>query len=165
MIALADRLFAFANAGLAPINQTLQGWIPHPELAVRLVRIRRGTRIVIAVALAAVLSYALLAGPVGLLLSTGRVSLGWPIVLAYAATLGFTTASQTVGVACLTSLGAIRSVAWSAATGAVIGVALLVPMTALLGATGAATAEAAAEGIVIGVQVLALRRRLRGPVA
>ncbi|MCU1514363.1 MAG: hypothetical protein JWO10_1453 [Microbacteriaceae bacterium] len=161
IFALADRVFKLANAAVTPLTQVAQGWIPHPDLRTRLQRIKTGLRAVSGIAGGVAIGFVALSIPVSVLLSAGKLSTDLIFATSFGATLLFTTISQTVGIACLMSLGAGRAVALSAVLGAALGVPVLVVGTILFGAHGAAVAEAVAEAAVVIYQLVVLRRVYR----
>jgi O-antigen/teichoic acid export membrane protein len=160
--ALADRIGRAALMGVTPLNQWLQGWVPRREATADLnnrIRVARKASAYMSAVLA-VLVCAL--GPVGVaVLSHGSVILFYPTLVAVAVTVGMSIQSRTLGMAGLLPLGARRPVLISALLGAAVGVPLLLVLTPIAGAFGAASAVACSEVVVTAYQRRAIGRAMR----
>lgn len=159
--ALAERMVRLALYATRPIVQVAQGWVPHPDLDVLVVRARQVTGVALGLGLLGGLTYAVLAPWAGGILSGGELAIGWDLAVPMGVNLAAILASQLTGFACLTALGMSRVLSTSTIAGAIVGTALMIPLLLLIGAPGVAWGLAAAELAVLGVQVWKLAPRLR----
>ena len=107
-----------------------------------------------------------LLGPwIGDVLSGGALTISYALAAAMAVNLAALLASQLTGFACLTALDLARVLARSTIVGAVIGTVLMIPLTFAFGVVGLAWGLALSEVAVLLVQLLALRKAFRRPLA
>lgn len=160
---LVDRLHKLASAGLQPVSQFNQGWVPRGAESLLHTRIRRAIKLN-SLAGAFIALAVLLGAPVAAsILSLGTIHVGFDYSVPLALVIFATFLSQCTGMACLSALKLTRAIAVSASLGAVvvvIGLFLLIPW---LGGPGATWAIAAAELTVVAAQLLVLRAHLRVP--
>jgi len=166
--ALGERLVRFALMSITPFLQWVQGWVPKssPEKP-RARRIRWATRISYCLAVPLGLAVAFLGPFAGHLLSAGVVELPFSLTIPLGVAVATSAISRVVGMACLLALGDDRSVAVSAILGAVVGTPLLFVLVTQAGASGAAMSLALSEVVVVGYQIIALRKavaRERAPL-
>lgn len=157
--AMADKLLKIASAGLSPVSQVAQGYVPLPGSPVgQAIRAWRAIRWATIASFAAALAFALLSDFAATLLSNGTISIPPAVAIFFGIALACTLLSGIVGRACLAAFGRESTVFTSTVVGALLGVGLIV-LACLAGSIVAvAAAIAAAELCVLGIQVLALRR-------
>ena len=156
--ALVFKLYNYAAAALAPLVQFLQSWVPGAGEANVGVRSRRATHIAYVGGACAFAAMLALGVPAGYVLSAGQLTPGLSLVLPFAVAIGAVTASQVVGLACLTALGRQSVVAASTAAGAFIGIVLIFVMTSLGGTLGTSWSIAVTEVFVTAYQCFYVRR-------
>jgi O-antigen/teichoic acid export membrane protein len=157
--ALGERLVRFALMSITPFLQWAQGWVPKssPERP-RAWRIKWATRVSFCAAIPLGLVVAFVGPFAGHVLSAGVVELPFILTVAFGVAVATSAVSRVVGMACLLALGDDRSVAISAVLGAAVGTPLLFILVVNAGSTGAAMSLALSEIIVVGYQLIALRR-------
>ncbi|WP_136706718.1 polysaccharide biosynthesis C-terminal domain-containing protein [Agromyces sp. H66] len=161
--ALAERMVRLSLYATRPVVQVAQGYVPAPEIERLLTRARRVTLLALVLAVAGGLAFGLLSPWVSGLLSGGALVLPWALAAAMAVNLAALLASQLTGFACLTALGLAKVLARSTIVGAIVGTALMIPLTLWFGVVGLAWGLAISEIAVLGVQLFALRTVFRHP--
>lgn len=164
--ALADRLLKLSLAGVVPISQTLQGWVPSGGALMLARRARSATILAGSFGVVGGLALMFLAPSVSRILSQGSITVSVELAIPLGIAFGASIISQTTGLACLLPLGRSVHVAISALLGAVVGVILLFTGTFAFAAQGAAWAVAISEMLVLSYQLIVLsaaihRRSLR----
>lgn len=160
--ALADRFFKYGVLAFGPVLQVAQGWIPEAGEENQRHRMVRSVQGAFAFGLLGGLGIYFLAGPVGLWLTHGEISLGPALLLPVAVAFSVVAVSQVVGLACLMVLGASWAVAGSSVIGAVLGAPLIcVAASWGIDVSLVAWAVACSELAVLAFQMVVLRRRLR----
>lgn len=158
--ALADRIQKWSNTGASPVVQTLQGWIPSGG-RVRS-RARKGLFSAFLVAASGSAFLCLLGGRLAILMSQNSVSISWGTQSAMAIIFGCVLVSNVSGAGVLAALGESRGMLVSTLFGALIGLALIVPLLIAFGAAGAMWAVAVSQVLVVLVQLELVRRSLDG---
>lgn len=161
--ALAERIVRLALYSTRPVVQVSQGYVPSLDLDIQVFRARRVTWIALVLGGAGALGYALLGPWAGSILSGGSLSIPFALAVAMGINLGALLASQLTGFACMNAFGLTKALAVSTIVGAIVGSALMIPLTLLFGVSGLAFGLAAAEVSVLIVQLVVLRPHLRLP--
>ncbi|HCJ50102.1 MAG TPA: hypothetical protein DHW40_12370 [Microbacterium sp.] len=154
--AMADRLFRYTKAFLAPFSQYAQGYVPAGAPAERK---SRATRALIGSSIAgaiAAITFAVLVPPVGSLLSSGEISVSYLVSGLLALAVLAVSISSVSGLSVLASIGGSRYIAVSTFVGACLGIPAAICLTLLAGAVGAATSMAVAEVVVVSIQLIVL---------
>ncbi|WP_146242785.1 lipopolysaccharide biosynthesis protein [Curtobacterium sp. MCBD17_019] len=155
--ALADRLARIARLVIAPMTQTLQGWVASARDRVSRRTRDRSSLVTAALwGLLVAIVYASLARPVGQILSGGAIDLRFGLVVFTAGTLLLTAVSQTTGTIGLVLSGRRSWLAASAIVGAIVSLPLLLLLPARYGASGGAMAIVIGEAAVLAVQFVGL---------
>jgi len=157
--ALGDRLLKLSVAGMRPMTQVLQGWVPaakSPEVFAHRARVARAGNLAVS-GMSAVL-FATLAPTAGDLLSHGKISISYPLAAMLGLAFGLALASATTGLVFLVSLGLKRYLAASAVVGAVVGIVTIWPAVILWAAFGAGLSVACSELAVQTYQTWKLRQ-------
>lgn len=163
--ALAERIVRLALYSTRPVVQIAQGYVPSPDPAQLVRRAKRVTLIGLGLGLVGGLVYALLGPWIGDVLSGGALTISYALAAAMAVNLAALLASQLTGFACLTALDLARVLARSTIVGAVIGTVLMIPLTFAFGVVGLAWGLALSEVAVLLVQLVALRKAFKRPLA
>lgn len=158
--ALSDKLLKAAVSAQATVTQVAQGYVPAAGRAQLETRIRRTLKASSYASVFAGLGLAAVLAPVGAFLSGGELVPSFVVASGLGAALAAIGLSGVIGTACLPALGATRVTATSTVVGALVGVPLIVILTALYGINGTAWAVAFSEMVVSAYQLLHLRRRL-----
>jgi O-antigen/teichoic acid export membrane protein len=161
--ALAERIVRLALYSTRPIVQVAQGYVPSRDMDIQVFRARRVAWVSLLLGGVGALGYALLGPWAGSILSGGTLSIPLPLAVAMGINLGALLASQLTGFACMNAFGLTKALAVSTIVGAVVGSALMIPLTLLFGVSGLAFGLAAAEVSVLAVQLIVLRPFLRVP--
>jgi O-antigen/teichoic acid export membrane protein len=158
--ALAERIVRLALYSTRPVVQVSQGYVPSTDPDIQVFRARRVVRISLLLGGVGALGYALLGPWAGSILSGGTLGIPFALALAMGINLGALLASQLTGFACMNAFGLTRALAVSTIVGAIVGSALMIPLTLLFGVAGLAFGLAAAEVSVLIVQLVVLRPHL-----
>lgn len=156
--ALGYRLLKISLSAGAPLTQFLQGWIPRARADQVPDRVRAAARIAIGAGALGGIAFVLCVPWVGGAFALGHIHLPFAFSLPFGLAFGLIVASQTIGLACLTSLERARDLAGSTLAGAVLGTFAMLAASGAAGATGVVWAFVAAEATVLGVQIILLRR-------
>lgn len=157
--ALADRFLKLGLAGMRPMTQVLQGWVPAGRDSAELVR--RSTvarRATIVVGATAAVAFTFLAGPVGQLMSQGAVHIPIGVAAFLGISFGLSLISLTSGLVIMVARDLKRYLATGAAIAAVLCLVTIAPLTMLFAAVGAAASVAMSEVAVQSYQTWRLRR-------
>ena len=163
--ALAERIVRLALYSTRPIVQVAQGYVPSRSLDIQDFRARRVLWIALLMGGVGALGDTVLGPRAGSLLSGGTLTIPFSLALAMGINLGALLASQLTGFACMNAFGLTKALAVSTIVGAVVGSALMIPLTLWFGVSGLAFGLAAAEVSVLAVQLVVLRPFLRVPRA
>lgn len=159
--AVADKLVKFALTAMSPVIQIAQGYVPSKDPADHRRRATIAAVTAGSLGLIGAVLYASLA-PVGAkILSASEVSVTLSLSVPLGIVLGSIVTSAIVGLACLTSFGAIKRVAASTVVGALAGVPLLALGGHFAGVEGVAWAAAISELIVASYQIFFFVRLVR----
>ena len=161
--ALAERIVRLALYSTRPIVQVAQGYVPNADPRVTVARARRVTLLALGLGVVGGVAYALLAPWIGSLLSGGTLEITSVLAAAMGVNLAALLASQLTGFACLTALDLARVLARSTIVGAIVGIALMLPLTLWFGVAGLAWGLAISEVSVLVVQLAALRVAMSNP--
>lgn len=158
---MADRFFRYASVAYSPIQQYLQGWVPHRGVAEQERRIRLAVWVALGFGVAGGAAVAVLSPFLSVLLSHGKIA----VPFAFSVPLGIAfvgvAMSAVVGYACLVVLDRSPVLAASTFVGAVVGIPLMILFAALHLPAGVAWGVAASELLVSGYQLTALAAELR----
>ena len=120
--ALFERIWRTVSSVFRPVSQVFQGWIPRsPDMQHILLRVKVASTLVSALAVLVSLGTFLFYKSVGLALSSGLIQLSSSFCITGAIILASTLISQTLGLACLTSLKRTNLVTQSAGLGLLVG--------------------------------------------
>lgn len=156
--ALADRLQKLASNVFASFTQSVQAQMNTNGLLEH--RIKKYLKLTISLGALTALAYGsgmFVAAP---LLSGGSIEPDPYLILALSISLFCICITGVTGLAFLTSLGHLKSVASSTISGGVAGLVMLLLLSSWFGVRGAATAVASSELIVLIWQLVALRKAL-----
>jgi hypothetical protein len=157
---LVDRLHKFISAGLQPLAQFNQGWVPGGNPLLLRKRILRVLKVNLALGLVIGGLVVVLAPAGALLLSVGRVQIGFEYSLPLGVVIFATVVSQCTGMTCLAALSRSSDIAISAMVGAVVGLPMLFLFVSAFSGAGAVWSVAATEVLVLLYQTIALSRAL-----
>lgn len=157
--AVVDRVLKFAIAGVRPLSQALQGWVPKGSPSALAGRISVAYKVALVVGAGAGLGFVAIGPYLTHLVGDGQISLGVDIIVPASFALAFGTVAQTTGLACLMARGQAKTVAFSAGVGAGICLIIIWPAVISMGAVGAMWCVALAEAGVLLVQTVALFRK------
>ncbi|TFC08844.1 hypothetical protein [Cryobacterium sp. MDB2-33-2] len=158
--AMADKLMKFVLSGYSPAVQIAQGYVPQSDSHRHRNRASLAAIVAGGMGLVMGLGYAIFAPQAVGLLSSDQVQITWAISIPLGLALAAIATSAIVGLACLTSLGALRQVATSTVLGAVVGIPLLLAAGVFSDPSGIAWATALSEIAVAVYQVIHFRRIL-----
>jgi O-antigen/teichoic acid export membrane protein len=158
VFAASDRLMRMALSILSGVPSRLQSWIGGArDKEERSVRSRKSLTYNVILGLVSGTGFALLAPVVSQVLFVGEIPVPFTVSIASGALLLCICASRGIGLSLVASRRAnsiTAAISWAAA----VGIATIVPLTLLLGASGAILGLVAAEVTGVAVQLLALRR-------
>lgn len=163
--ALAERMMRLALYATRPYVQITQSYVPHPDQEEQRRRARRVTQLSVGIGVACGLAYAAAAPWVGLLLSGGRLQVGYPMAVSLSFALAAMLISQITGFTVLPTYQKIAVMAGSTIAGAVVGAAGLVPAALVAGVVGVTSVLALSEVVVLAVQLAVLPATLRSASA
>lgn len=156
--AVADKLLKFALTAFSPITQVAQGYVPSTDPEKHLQRAKVAAISAATLGVIAGSLYAMLAPWAAHLLSAHKIEISGELSIPLGVALASIATSGIVGLACLTSFGAIKRVAMSTILGALAGVPLLIVSGVVAGAVGIAWATASSELLVTAYQLFYFRR-------
>lgn len=169
LYASVDRLKRMVQQVISTQQYVLKGWVGREvDPARRIARAVRATVISAGIGVICGIGFAVSAPLAAELVFSGTVHVP-PLAAALGgANLAVICASMASGPVLLVALGRIQAVARSAAAGAVVGLPSIFVGALLFQGTGALAGQLIAESVVLSVQLLAVRARLRtvrGPSA
>jgi O-antigen/teichoic acid export membrane protein len=162
MFAAAERLQRMGLGVLQSIPNSMQGWIGEVhEGPARTARIKRALLVNTGLGFVSGAAFLLLAPMASDIIFTGEatVSLGLSSICAFVICLS--CISRATGGLALVAFGRVPTIAYSAATGAALGLVSIPVLGYWFGSEGAMVGEVIAESSVLVVQVASLRRAWR----
>lgn len=162
LYASIDRLKRMFQQVMITQQYVLKGWVGRePDPAGRIARAVRAAFISSGVGVLAGVGFALIAEPAAQLVFSGTVHVP-PLAAAIAgANLAVVCASMSTGAVLLVAVGRLSATARSAVVGAAVGLPAIFLGALVFQGTGALAGQLLAELVVIGVQLAAVRTRLR----
>lgn len=160
--ALAEKISRYSLIGITPIYQWMQGWVPGSPIdsdVIRRMSISLKISLIIAGIAAILVSF--LSPMAAEFLGAEPGVLSYSLAVPMAVMVAMSAMSRCTGPVCLVAFRRERVIAFSAVSGALVGVPLLLILVPPLGAIGAALAVMASETVVVVIQASALRVSLR----
>lgn len=145
VFALYDRFLSQGIAGLTPIGQVLQGWVPKVQGRQRKQRALQATYFSAALSVAIVGAGALLAEPLLVWLGDGAIPVHWSVAVLVSILLGLSVVESVTSRAGLIALGASVAVSRITVMGIALSLVLFVIGVKSYGVAGAYT------GLIIGM--------------
>lgn len=157
VFALVDRILKFAEAGVKPLSQALQSWVPADGPDRLLARVRTAMFVAIFAGGISFLLFLVGAPFVSDLLGADSIVITNRYYYPAALALGFIVVTQ-MGMLALLALGYRPLVAWSVSIGGGIALIALWPAVTWLGAVGGLYCLALGEWVVLVIQIAVLIR-------
>lgn len=145
LYAMAEKFFKYGLTAVGPVVQVLQGSIADPVRSRQDARVRTAAKLAPFGALASAAVMALCIPWASLLLSQGKISVGFDVAVPMGVVFGAVAVSQVVGLACLIPIGEGKALAVSTVLGACIGIPLILTGALTVGVAGVAWAVAISE--------------------
>lgn len=153
LYAMAEKFFKYGLTAVGPVVQVMQGSIADPVRARQDARVRTAAKLAPFGALLSAAVMALCIPWASILLSQGKIAVGFELSVPMGVVFGAVAVSQVVGLACLIPIGEGKALAVSTVLGAAIGIPLIITGALTIGVAGVAWAVAVSELAVAAYQL------------
>lgn len=160
IFALSDKLQRFSKAAFWPLVQASQHWAMKDSQVVHS-KVQQAVRASRVIGVLFGFGFATLSPLAASILSANTIRLGWDITIPFGIAFGLSIVAMGTGMIGLTAYRRFKSLAVANAAAGILAAVLLVPATAIAGASGAAWVIVAAETVVVILQSLSLARCAR----